>query len=154
MISILRFNHSCAASSCNTFTKTFAGIDGAGKRLADEVSITSYVCVCVFESVSQIYSTSVCESVCVLCVRVRVPVLTVYAQAEKGKVWFAFWAVSLCKQDNKFKPTHYLSSFWLLLNIEETNTRLLSSFSTDFAACACGNKFLVIYYVAVNRSCK
>ncbi|KAF7150672.1 hypothetical protein RHSIM_Rhsim02G0141300 [Rhododendron simsii] len=25
------------ASSCNTFTKTFAGIDGAGKRLADEV---------------------------------------------------------------------------------------------------------------------
>ncbi|KAG5561852.1 hypothetical protein RHGRI_004781 [Rhododendron griersonianum] len=24
------------ASSCNTFTKTFAGIDGAGKRLADE----------------------------------------------------------------------------------------------------------------------
>ncbi|XP_057463160.1 uncharacterized protein LOC130753196 isoform X2 [Actinidia eriantha] len=25
------------ASSCNTYTKTFAGIDGAGKRLADEV---------------------------------------------------------------------------------------------------------------------
>ncbi|KAF3452106.1 hypothetical protein FNV43_RR08203 [Rhamnella rubrinervis] len=25
------------ASSCNTFTKTFTGIDGAGKRLADEV---------------------------------------------------------------------------------------------------------------------
>lgn len=28
----------CAASSCNTFTKTFTGIDGAGKRLAGEVS--------------------------------------------------------------------------------------------------------------------
>jgi hypothetical protein len=27
-----------AASSCNTYTKTFSGIDGAGKRLADEVS--------------------------------------------------------------------------------------------------------------------
>lgn len=27
------------ASSCNTFTKTFTGIDGAGKRLADEVSM-------------------------------------------------------------------------------------------------------------------
>lgn len=91
MISILRFNYSCAASSCNTFTKTFAGIDGAGKRLADEVSITSYVCVCVFESVSQIYSTNVCECVCAVRMRVRVPVLTVYAQAEKGKVWFAFW---------------------------------------------------------------
>ncbi|XWS12524.1 hypothetical protein CRYUN_Cryun37aG0096700 [Craigia yunnanensis] len=25
------------ASSCNTFTKTFSGVDGAGKRLADEV---------------------------------------------------------------------------------------------------------------------
>ncbi|MFS7988546.1 hypothetical protein Hanom_Chr11g01036121 [Helianthus anomalus] len=29
------------ASSCNTYSKTFAGIDGAGKRLADEVSIKS-----------------------------------------------------------------------------------------------------------------
>ena len=29
----------CAASSSNTFTKTFSGIDGAGKRLADEVSL-------------------------------------------------------------------------------------------------------------------
>lgn len=29
----------CAASSCNTYTKTFGGIDGAGRRLADEVSI-------------------------------------------------------------------------------------------------------------------
>lgn len=28
-----------AASSSNTYTKTFAGIDGAGKRLADEVSL-------------------------------------------------------------------------------------------------------------------
>lgn len=27
-----------AASSSNTYTKTFTGIDGAGKRLADEVS--------------------------------------------------------------------------------------------------------------------
>ncbi|XP_047271247.1 uncharacterized protein LOC107878181 isoform X3 [Capsicum annuum] len=27
------------ASSCNTFTKTFTGIDGAGKRLADEVRL-------------------------------------------------------------------------------------------------------------------
>ncbi|XP_075090230.1 uncharacterized protein LOC107829213 isoform X2 [Nicotiana tabacum] len=27
------------ASSCNTFTKTFSGIDGAGKRLADEVML-------------------------------------------------------------------------------------------------------------------
>lgn len=27
-----------AASSANTYSKTFAGIDGAGKRLADEVS--------------------------------------------------------------------------------------------------------------------
>ncbi|XP_055834917.1 lipid droplet phospholipase 1-like [Solanum dulcamara] len=27
------------ASSCNTFTKTFTGIDGAGKRLADEVML-------------------------------------------------------------------------------------------------------------------
>lgn len=27
-----------AASSCNMYTKTFTGIDGAGKRLADEVS--------------------------------------------------------------------------------------------------------------------
>ncbi|XP_028093655.1 uncharacterized protein LOC114293732, partial [Camellia sinensis] len=25
------------ASSCNSYTKTFAGIDGAGKRLADEI---------------------------------------------------------------------------------------------------------------------
>lgn len=28
-----------AASSCNMYTKTFTGIDGAGKRLADEVSL-------------------------------------------------------------------------------------------------------------------
>lgn len=27
-----------AASSSNTYTKTFTGINGAGKRLADEVS--------------------------------------------------------------------------------------------------------------------
>lgn len=30
--------HIFPASSSNTFTKTFTGIDGAGKRLADEVS--------------------------------------------------------------------------------------------------------------------
>jgi hypothetical protein len=28
-----------AASSSNTYTKTFYGIEGAGKRLADEVSL-------------------------------------------------------------------------------------------------------------------
>ncbi|KAG5622411.1 hypothetical protein H5410_007629 [Solanum commersonii] len=31
--------HGILASSCNTFTKTFTGIDGAGKRLADEVRL-------------------------------------------------------------------------------------------------------------------
>lgn len=31
-----------AASSSNTFTKTFTGIDGAGKRLADEVSCNPF----------------------------------------------------------------------------------------------------------------
>ncbi|XP_048447122.1 uncharacterized protein LOC103944240 isoform X2 [Pyrus x bretschneideri] len=31
------FTASWRASSCNTYTKTFSGIDGAGKRLADEV---------------------------------------------------------------------------------------------------------------------
>lgn len=35
----------CAASSSNTYTKTFGGIDGAGKRLADEVSLGIFVCV-------------------------------------------------------------------------------------------------------------
>jgi hypothetical protein len=35
-----------AVSSSNTYTKTFTGIDGAGKRLADEVSheICRFVC--------------------------------------------------------------------------------------------------------------
>lgn len=37
-----------AASSCNSYTKTFGGIDGAGKRLADEVStsvsFSPYMC--------------------------------------------------------------------------------------------------------------
>lgn len=36
---ILVYLHVFAASSSNTFTKTFTGIDGAGKRLADEVSL-------------------------------------------------------------------------------------------------------------------
>ena len=35
----IRTNYlSFAVSSSNTYTKTFTGIDGAGKRLADEVS--------------------------------------------------------------------------------------------------------------------
>ncbi|THG16635.1 hypothetical protein TEA_022820 [Camellia sinensis var. sinensis] len=33
----LKFKCFYAASSCNSYTKTFAGIDGAGKRLADEI---------------------------------------------------------------------------------------------------------------------
>lgn len=40
------FFYLCAASSCNTYTKTFTGIDGAGKRLADEVSIQIYTKTC------------------------------------------------------------------------------------------------------------
>ena len=35
---ILTLDYMIAASSSNTYSKTFAGIDGAGKRLADEVS--------------------------------------------------------------------------------------------------------------------
>lgn len=31
-----------AASSCNTYSKTLAGIDEAGKQLADEVSPETY----------------------------------------------------------------------------------------------------------------
>lgn len=33
---------SIAASSCNMYAKTFTGIDGAGRRLADEVSSFGY----------------------------------------------------------------------------------------------------------------
>lgn len=35
-----------AVSSSNSYTKTFTGIDGAGKRLADEVSpkISKFMC--------------------------------------------------------------------------------------------------------------
>ena len=36
-----------AASSCNTYTKTFTGIEGAGKRLADEVSLKIYAKTCL-----------------------------------------------------------------------------------------------------------
>ncbi|GKU92335.1 hypothetical protein SLEP1_g6077 [Rubroshorea leprosula] len=39
------------ASSCNTYTKTFAGIDGAGKRLADEVSLKVFVRITIIIAV-------------------------------------------------------------------------------------------------------
>lgn len=35
-----------AASSCNMYTKTFTGIDGAGKRLAQEVSLGGSLHAC------------------------------------------------------------------------------------------------------------
>ena len=38
----LKVNLVCAASSSNTYTQTFTGIDEAGKRLADEVSLDIY----------------------------------------------------------------------------------------------------------------
>lgn len=36
----------CAASSSNTYTRTFSGIDGAGKRLANEVSSDMHARLC------------------------------------------------------------------------------------------------------------
>lgn len=47
-LNLLFLPWTCTASSSNTFTKTFGGIDGAGKRLAEEVSF--YFLVKVFLS--------------------------------------------------------------------------------------------------------
>ncbi|KAG9440182.1 hypothetical protein H6P81_020347 [Aristolochia fimbriata] len=50
------------ASSSNTYTKTFAGIDGAGKRLADECSTWMKRLSCSLYAIAVLYSPSALAS--------------------------------------------------------------------------------------------
>lgn len=60
MLLFLIYSVSSTASSSNTFTKTFGGVDGAGKRLAEEVSLLySYNAISTSCTTYQLISVSI-----------------------------------------------------------------------------------------------